>query len=162
MLFPTMLNSFINPNVTPASEGQRQKVEIMYGLTESTDPLETDNRQPRARLANEQRINWIPALAALDCWHWRAHPFTAGTVTEALPDWTHTKVQEEPREQPWALSAAAPLLRFWPTPLPREASWQAQLHTKHRKGSSPSWIPDNAAMLITAELLQAFTSAQIF
>lgn len=57
ILFPTMLDSFINPNVTPASEGQRQKVEIMYGLTESTDPLQTDNRQRRARLAKEQRIN---------------------------------------------------------------------------------------------------------
>lgn len=66
MLFPTMLDSFINPNVTPASEGQRQKAEIMYGLTESTDQLQTDNRQPRAWLANEQRINRIPALAALD------------------------------------------------------------------------------------------------
>lgn len=57
MLFPTMLDSFINPNVTPDPEGQRQKVEIVYGLTESPDRLQTDNRQPRAWLANEQRIN---------------------------------------------------------------------------------------------------------
>lgn len=57
MLFPTMLDSFINPNVTPDPEGQRQKVEIVYGLMESPDRLQTDNRQPRAWLANEQRIN---------------------------------------------------------------------------------------------------------
>lgn len=125
MLLPTVLDSFINPNVTPDSEGQRQKVEIMFGLTESTDPLQTDNRQPRAWLAKEQRINWIPALAALDWLHWRAHSYwsSAWINTHQGPGGTSGAVM--------ALSAPIPVPWSRCRPLSREASSTP----RHRKAA---------------------------
>lgn len=46
-------------------------------------------------------------------------------------------------------------------PAPGKPASRHRSTPRHRKGSSPSEIPDNAAVPITTELFQAFTSAHV-
>lgn len=53
VLFPSMLDSFINPDAPPASqtaEGQRWKVEILYGLRSKGPVRETDKRKTQGTI----------------------------------------------------------------------------------------------------------------
>lgn len=53
------------------------------------------------------------------------------------------------------------MLGFGRTPLLGKPAGKHHSTSRHRKGSSPSEIPDNAAVLIAMELFQAFTSAEV-